>query len=176
MATTRRKLTVTKEPKCIVEDNTAIITDGATKTAQGIGKIIGNLTFDALDKWMQDNQYIVSGYRPATNSFRTSFSSIFAIHNETVNIWTHLLPAVVLLVLLSVYAVKSPREAHNMLSKHYPSATSVDALVIGIFILGSGVMFSASWTYHAVSNHSHAISKYWNKLDYVGIICMMYLT
>ncbi|KAK3241740.1 hypothetical protein CYMTET_48522 [Cymbomonas tetramitiformis] len=38
--------------------------------------------------WLQDNKYIVNGYR-ANLSKRAAAMSIFRIHNETFNIWTH---------------------------------------------------------------------------------------
>ena len=37
-------------------------------------------------------EYILSGYRPVNAAFSTCIKSIFIFHNETFNIWTHLLP------------------------------------------------------------------------------------
>ena len=44
-----------------------------------------------LPVWLQDNEYIVFGHRQPLNSFRSCFQSVFKIHTETGNIWTHLL-------------------------------------------------------------------------------------
>lgn len=44
----------------------------------------------ALDGW-KDNDYLLHGHRPPMPSFRACFKSIFRIHTETGNIWTHLL-------------------------------------------------------------------------------------
>ncbi|KAG2378789.1 hypothetical protein C9374_007937 [Naegleria lovaniensis] len=42
----------------------------------------------------QDNPYLVSGYRKLPiQSIKKCIYSIFTLHNETLNIWTHLLPA-----------------------------------------------------------------------------------
>ena len=38
--------------------------------------------------------FIHSGYRPLGLSCRQSFKTIFTLHNETMNVWTHLLPAI----------------------------------------------------------------------------------
>lgn len=38
--------------------------------------------------WLQDNKYIINGYR-ANLSKRAAALSVFRIHNETLNIWTH---------------------------------------------------------------------------------------
>lgn len=43
---------------------------------------------------------ILSGYRPPRSSARQCLRSLFRIHNETLNAWTHLLPAGYLLWLL----------------------------------------------------------------------------
>jgi adiponectin receptor len=41
-----------------------------------------------------DNPYLIKGYRPMpTNSYLTCFKSAFTIHNETLNIYTHLFGA-----------------------------------------------------------------------------------
>jgi len=44
-----------------------------------------------LPKWLRDNEFLTSGHRPQLNSFYTCFKSIFRVHTETGNIWTHLL-------------------------------------------------------------------------------------
>lgn len=46
--------------------------------------------FDEAPEYMQDNAFIVTGYR-AGYSYKESFISLFHLHNETGNIWTHLL-------------------------------------------------------------------------------------
>lgn len=45
----------------------------------------------SLPNWLRDNDFLLSGHRPPTNSFCACFKSIFKIHTETGNIWTHLL-------------------------------------------------------------------------------------
>ncbi|XP_055761866.1 uncharacterized protein LOC129838735 [Salvelinus fontinalis] len=46
---------------------------------------------DVLPEWLKDNEYLRHGHRPPMPSFRACFKSIFRIHTETGNIWTHLL-------------------------------------------------------------------------------------
>lgn len=45
----------------------------------------------SLPDWLQDNDFLHKGHRVPTNSFRECFKSIFRIHTETGNIWSHLL-------------------------------------------------------------------------------------
>lgn len=42
----------------------------------------------------QDNDFLQRGHRPPLPSFRACFKSIFRIHTETGNIWTHMLGCV----------------------------------------------------------------------------------
>ena len=46
-----------------------------------------------LPHWMKDNEYLKAGYRPELRSAAACFKSIFRVHTETGNIWTHLLGA-----------------------------------------------------------------------------------
>lgn len=47
--------------------------------------------FRNLPRWLQDNDFLHAGHRPPLPSFYACFRSIFRIHTETGNIWTHLL-------------------------------------------------------------------------------------
>lgn len=47
-------------------------------------------SFNSLPKELQSNQYIVSGYRLQLSAWE-SIKSVFGLHNETGNIWSHLL-------------------------------------------------------------------------------------
>jgi adiponectin receptor len=50
---------------------------------------IGKL--DDMHSYLLDNEFIVKGYRLNFNSTKKIFRSLFLVHNETVNIWTHFL-------------------------------------------------------------------------------------
>ena len=62
--------------------------------------------FDKLPAWMRDNEYLHFGHRPELRSFATCFRSIFRIHTETGNIWTHLIGFLAMVVLTIVFYVK----------------------------------------------------------------------
>jgi adiponectin receptor len=63
---------------------------------------IGNLNDD--HKFLQDNEFIHAGYRLYFNSFRKICRSLFMWHNESFNIWSHLLGFMLFLSFL-VYSV-----------------------------------------------------------------------
>ncbi|CAK7239434.1 MAG: hypothetical protein STHCBS139747_000864 [Sporothrix thermara] len=222
------------------------------------------LSWDDLPDWRRDNAYIRTGYRPTSQSYVASLGSVLGVHNESVNIWTHLGGAVVAAllglalyidlndlppsaadVLLSVlpawlaahvrrathkvaslvaaaaadhvpaasawvadaYAqlsglVASALQAalqavgatefarvhvvagassllsdssHSSLSSHpagYDAASS-STLVLSCFAAGAVACLGMSATYHALSNHSPAVARWGNKLDYSGIVFLI---
>ena len=55
---------------------------------------LGVGSFEEAPKFMQDNEYIKTGYLLNCTDFKKTFKSLFMCHNETVNIWSHLLAAI----------------------------------------------------------------------------------
>ena len=41
--------------------------------------------------FLKDNEYIEKGYRLNFSSTRKIFKSLFMVHNESVNVWSHLI-------------------------------------------------------------------------------------
>ena len=114
-----------------------------------------------LPHWQQDNHHIHGGYRQASYSYARSLKSILHWHNESVNIWTHLVPATLSLPCgVMLYKILEPR---------YERATVADVLAMGCFFVGAAVCLSMSATFHAVSNHSPSVARMWNQFDYAGI-------
>lgn len=143
---------------------TEIILDSTQNVGKSIEKALTVLWGD-LPSWQQDNHYIHSGYRPASSSFRKSFGSLGYLHNESVNIYSHLLGA----IMFSAIAVV----LHISIKPRYQSATSADMLAFGCFFAGAAMCLGMSATYHAISNHSPMVAKFGNKLDYVGIVFLI---
>lgn len=74
--------------------------------------------FQALPHWLQDNDYLIWGHRPPLPSFTACFQSLFRIHTETGNIWTHLIGCVTF-VLLAIYTlVRIDRSIGQMLKNN----------------------------------------------------------
>lgn len=122
--------------------------------------------FDDLPHWQQDNHYIRSGYRKASYSYLRSLQSMTQLHNESVNIWTHFLPGILCLPFgFWLYRELKPR---------YEYAGAADMWAMSCFFLGSGSGMSMSGIFHTLSNHSPAVAKFWNQLDYVGIALMIW--
>ncbi|KAK2106211.1 Membrane progestin receptor alpha [Saguinus oedipus] len=101
--------------------------------------------------------YIYVGYRPLHRTWRFYFRTLFQQHNEAVNVWTHLLAALVLLLRLALFVgtVDFWGDPH--------------ALPLFIIVL-------ASFTYLSFSALAHLLqakSEFWHYsfffLDYVGV-------
>jgi len=141
----------------------------AARRLSGAEKIIEQkltILWNELPGWQRDNHYITSGYRPASNSYNKSFRSIGYIHNETFNIWSHLIGALLALVGSGIiYSVLGPR---------YESATREDVLVFSCFFLGAIGCLGMSATFHTISNHSEEVAIWGNKLDYLGIVFLIW--
>ncbi|KAF7912667.1 uncharacterized protein EAF01_001688 [Botrytis porri] len=125
-----------------------------------------DLRWDEIAEWRQDNEYILSGYRPETKSSLRSCRSIFYLHNETVNIHSHLLGAL-LFTLLPIYIY------HSLLPRYHDAATA-DLVVFALFFGGVAVCFGLSFGYHTLNNHSRQTASFWIELDYLGIVALMW--
>ncbi|KAM0707322.1 hypothetical protein Q7P35_005560 [Cladosporium inversicolor] len=137
--------------------------------------------------WQMDNEFIKSAYRPASFSARKSFASLFQKHNQTVNACSHLVGASIFGGLPFVFY-------HNDYVNH-PSSQTKDLVVISLYCFGVAVCFTFSamqvWSkkatlpslvqisltsrsFHILADHSRAVSKLWNQLDYIGILILMW--
>ncbi|XP_066447054.1 adiponectin receptor protein 2 isoform X1 [Eleutherodactylus coqui] len=119
---------------------------------------------DVLPDWLKDNDYLLHGHRPPMPSFRACFKSIFRIHTETGNIWTHLLGCVFFLC-LGIFYMFRPNMAFV--------APVQEKVVFGLFFLGAILCLSFSWLFHTVYCHSEGVSRVFSKLDYSGIALLI---
>ncbi|KAF6524746.1 hypothetical protein HZS61_010541 [Fusarium oxysporum f. sp. conglutinans] len=142
---------------------------GLSTESINTGKVIENkaekalLLWDDLPAWRRDNAFIHSGYCRIRPSYLHSLRSLFNLHNESVNIWSHLLGAIVAVACsLNLYYVIRPR--HDF-------ATLSDVLVFACFIGGAGLCLGMSATFHAELNHSQKVARFVPAL-YYGFFCM----
>lgn len=78
-------------------------TKNSKKNKMGNNKCCRLLSFHELPDYMKDNEYVVKYYR-AEWPFKQALFSLFQWHNETINIWTHLLGFVLFACLTVVNA------------------------------------------------------------------------
>lgn len=123
------------------------------------------LKFEELPKWYQDNPFCRSGYRPVSNSWITCLSSLGHLHNESMNIYTHLIPAIGLLVGQFVI--------HIGLKYCYPEASIGDHAVFSIQVDAAIVTMLLSCIYHTMMCHSQGVENLMLRVDYVGILTLI---
>ena len=122
------------------------------------------LSYDEIPEWYQDNEHIRHGYRPVSCSARVSVASWLYLHNESVNIYSHLIPAIGFL-LGEWYILE-------YLHSRYQHVTIADHLIFAFFLLTATVCLGLSATYHTMINHSQRIDALWLRFDLVGIILL----
>uniref|UniRef100_A0A8C5HK46 Adiponectin receptor protein 2-like n=1 Tax=Gouania willdenowi TaxID=441366 RepID=A0A8C5HK46_GOUWI len=96
---------------------------------------------DVLPDWLKDNDFLLHGHRPPMPSFRACFKSIFRIHTETANIWTHLLGCL-------FFPLPGPHV--HVQTQHVFRGSVQEKVVIGMFFLGAVLCLSFSWLFHTV--------------------------
>lgn len=112
----------------------------------------------SLPDWLRDNEFLHTGHRPPSNSFSTCFKSIFRIHTETGNIWTHLLGMIAFIGIAGYFLSRPSIEIQWQ-----------EKAVFSAFFMGAILCLTFSWVFHTVFCHSESVGKLFNKLDYCGI-------
>lgn len=146
-------------------EHAAASASAAYRDAGTKAKAITLLTWSALAPWQQDDVHILSGYRPVSNSYIRSALSLGYLHNESVNVWTHLLGA--------VFFAGSGGLLWQMITTRYSSASASDLFVFGCFFGGTVLCLAFSATFHTLSNHSARVYRRWLFLDFLGILAMI---
>ena len=122
-----------------------------------------HISYSKMPKWMGDNEYILSHHRPVLNSFRECFRSIFGIHSETGNIWTHLLGLIGFFIFAIFFFIKPFCDSCGS------HVSGIHKLIFSCFFIGVFICFSFSMLFHTVLCHSERVYKIFSKADYIGI-------
>lgn len=118
-------------------------------------------SYKDLPLWQQDNHYILHGYVRETKSFAACFKSLLYLHNESGNIYTHLIPALV--VALSIANGIIPVLATDL----------ADQAILLLFFSGVIACLGISGFYHCIKCHSPRVSAIGNGFDYFGIVVLI---
>lgn len=147
-------------------DITTLAQNAATQAEHVVRKMIAVgwsvCHFHHLPDWLQDNDFLEKGHRPPLPSYRACFKSIFRIHTETANIWTHLLGCVAFIG-IAIYFLMRPHLEIEIEEK----------VVFGAFFAGAIICLGFSFMFHTVSCHSQFVGKLFSKLDYCGIALLI---
>ncbi|CAL5370950.1 unnamed protein product [Camellia sinensis] len=95
------------------------------QSKEGKGKRLWNkvkyqlVEYHSLPGYLRDNEFIVGHYRSEW-PMKHVLMSIFTIHNETLNVWTHLIGFFLFLALTIYTAMKIPRVVDLYTQQHFP--------------------------------------------------------
>lgn len=111
------------------------------------------LSHSELPDWLRGNEFLSHFHRPPMPCFRSCFKSIFKLHSETGNIWTHLIGFIAFVCITSYMLVRPVTEAYP-----FPGDWR-EKLVFSCFFVGAILCLGVSWIFHTVYCHSKTISK-----------------
>uniref|UniRef100_A0A1I7YG50 Adiponectin receptor protein n=1 Tax=Steinernema glaseri TaxID=37863 RepID=A0A1I7YG50_9BILA len=114
--------------------------------------------FEFLPEWLQDNEFLRTGHRPPLPSFFSCFNSIFTVHTETGNIWTHMYGCIAFMGVTLWFLTRSSTVINWL-----------DKVIFSTFFAGAIICLGCSFVFHTVQCHSIAVGKLFSKLDYTGI-------
>ncbi|KAJ9548700.1 hypothetical protein OSB04_021243 [Centaurea solstitialis] len=151
------------------------------------------LRYEELPDYMKDNEYILNYYR-ANWSLQQAFISLFLCHNETLNVWTHLIGFLGFLLLtianltqwyqvadflqVSKWVFGSDHSSsvtHQLVSPYVDTPILIEAARWPLFVFLGGSMFclASSSLCHLFSCHTQRLSRLLSQLDYTGIAIMI---
>ncbi|XP_054618621.1 membrane progestin receptor beta [Dunckerocampus dactyliophorus] len=106
--------------------------------------------------------YILTGYRPVQQKWHCYLLSLFQKHNESINVWTHLLAAPVLLL----------HWRANLGPLGY--TLDVASLPLLVFLVSSLTYLFLSAAAHLFQSHSEHAHYFFFFMDYVGVAVYQY--
>lgn len=122
------------------------------------------LSWKEIPAWMRD-EYILSGYRREQNSILGCLHSVYAyIHNETINIHTHLWAA----ILFAFFLADFYRHMNQ-----YSTTNFYDVAGFVVFLVSAVTCLSLSASYHTFCCHSKKIHDIFHRLDFSGIVVLI---
>ncbi|KEG11738.1 adiponectin receptor protein 1 [Trypanosoma grayi] len=131
---------------------------------------------DQVPEHLRENSYIFSGYRMGYTTSKC-FRSILALHNETFNIWTHLVGAAAFILAIFIFfAVVLIPSVHGYepAAEPDPAAAAnsqwLTLFIFGAYSFGCLMCMLCSTLFHTLIPHRNMTLYGWaHALDYFGI-------
>ncbi|EJP70988.1 Hemolysin-III protein [Beauveria bassiana ARSEF 2860] len=134
-------------------------TPSVTLTAKG-GRTL--MWYEAAE-WQRDNKYILSGYRREKADYLEILTSLTFLHNETCNVYTHLIGAL-LLPLIAATVMRS------LSQPQFSVVSGTDYTMFAIFFWTAECCLLFSTAFHLFGAHSHEAEQFWHRMDLLGIV------
>ncbi|XP_020240892.1 heptahelical transmembrane protein ADIPOR3-like [Asparagus officinalis] len=139
------------------------------------------VNYDSLPDFLKHNEFVVNYYRSEW-PLKQAILSIFSIHNETLNIWTHLIGFFIFLslaatLMLSVNGVSIPLKLHQELlvlpSFEPKTIKPIARWPFYTYLTGAMFCLLISSLCHLLSCHSKHTCYVMLRLDYTGISALI---
>jgi adiponectin receptor len=92
--------------------------------------------------------------------------SLLYLNNQTINSYSHFVGAMIFALLPSYF--------YNAILPESTYPGTIDLIVVTIYCYGVSICFTLSAIFYVLCNHSCSLAGYWNKLDYLGILVLMW--
>ncbi|KAK8118332.1 uncharacterized protein PG998_002958 [Apiospora kogelbergensis] len=124
---------------------------------------VRTVMWQEVPEWHVDNHYILSGYRLEKADYLEIFTSLTFLHNETCNVYTHLVGALLLPLIATVFL-------QHLCEPRFLNVSSIDYTIFGIYLWCAEIWLVFSALYHLVQPHSRGVEEFWHGMDLLGIV------
>ena len=121
------------------------------------------VTWQEISEWQLDNKYILSGYRPEKADYLEIFISLTFLHNETCNVYTHLVGALHLPLVATAFL-------RYLAEPQFLNVSFMDYTMFKIYFCCAEICLVLSTLYHLMQPHSHHAEQFWHGMDLLGIV------
>ncbi|KAI9369899.1 hemolysin-III related protein [Aspergillus egyptiacus] len=137
-------------------------TDNPRPTNQPTAKA-RTVTWQEIAEWQFDNKYILRGYRPAKADYLEILTSLTFLHNESCNVYTHLIGTLLLPLVATTFQ-------QSLAEPRFLNVSFLDYAMFGIYFWCAELCLVLSTLYHLMQPHSHRVEQFWHGLDLLGIV------
>jgi hypothetical protein len=123
------------------------------------------VTWQEISEWQHDNKYILRGYRPEKADYLEILTSLTFLHNETCNVYTHLVGALFLPLVATVFL-------RYLAEPQFLIVSSMDYAMFGFYFWCAETCLVLSTLFHVLQPHSHHVEQFWHGMDLLGIVIM----
>ena len=121
------------------------------------------VTWQEISAWQLDNKYILSGYRPEKADCLEIFTSLTFLHNETCNVYTHRVGALLLPFVATAFL-------RCLAEPQFLNVSSMGYAMFGIYFWCAEMCLVLSTLYHLMLPHSRHVEQFWHGMDLLGIV------